>query len=93
MSGKDKLLYLIEHYKNGDYTINDFCNLYTRTFNLEVDDKEFTDDEWEHFEQFMRVASRYSPYDEDFVNCPNAFTDSSMVNEALVKLCNYLHVR
>ena len=90
MSGKEKLLYLIKHYQNGEYSTNDFCNLYTNTFNLETESDEFTDDEWERFEQFMRIASRYSPHDEDFINCPNAYNDTETVNNALSKLCECL---
>ena len=92
VNGKSKLLYLIEHYKNGDYSTDDFCSLFTSTFNLENEDNDFTDEEWEHFEQFMRIASRYSPYDEDFIKYPNAYNDTEAVNKALLKLCEYLQL-
>ena len=90
MSGKEKLLYLIVHYNNGNYSAEDFCSLYVNTFNLETKDEEFTDDEWARFEQFMWIASRYSPSDEDFINCQNAYNDTETVNKALSQLWEYL---
>jgi len=92
MQGRDKLLYLIKHYKCGDYSVKDFCNLYTNTFNLEVDKGDLSDDEWGHFERLMRVTSRFSPYEDDLRNYPKVYTDSNIVNDTLKKLCEKLHL-
>jgi len=92
MQGKDKLLYLIKHYKCGDYSTNDFCDLYTNTFNLEIENEDLSDEEWEHFEQLMRVTSRFSPYEADFINYPKAYTNTNAVDDALAKLCENLQL-
>ena len=92
VNGKEKLLYLITHYKSGDYSTDDFCSLYTNTFNHETDDSDFTDEEWEHFEKLMRITSRYSPYVEDFIKYPKAYNDINTVDNALNKLCEYLRL-
>ena len=49
MTGKEKLLYLIKHYKSGNYLINDFCDLFINVFYLEVENNELTDYEFECF--------------------------------------------
>ena len=92
LNGKEKLLYLIKRYKSGDYSTDCFCSLYTNTFNHETDDSNFTDEEWELFEQLMRITSRYSPYDEDFIKYPDAYNNAEVVNNALFKLCEYLQL-
>ena len=91
VNGKEKLLYLIEHYKTGDYSTNLFCDLYTKIFNTETDDCEFTDEEWDYYERFMEIASRYSPYKDDFVEYPNAYNNTEMVNRAFMKLYRCIH--
>ena len=92
MNGKDKLLYLIENYKTGNYSTDDFCSLYTNAFNHETEASDFTGEELEHYKQFMQIASRYSPYDEDLIKYPGIYNDTETINEALFKLCEYLHL-
>ena len=92
VNGKEKLIYLITHYKNGDYSTDDFCSLYTDTFNHKTEDSDFTDEEWEQYGEFMRITSRYSPYEEDFIKYPNAYNNTAAVTKALSKLCEYLHL-
>ena len=92
VKGKDKLLYLIKHYKKGNYTANDFCDLYTNAFVHETDDCEFTDEDWVHLEQFMNIVSRYSANEKDFIKYPKVYNDTKTVDNELNKLCEYLRI-
>lgn len=81
MTGKEKLLYLISHYKSGNYSTDDFCNLYINAFVHENESNDFTNEEWEQFEQLMHIASRYSPYVEDIVKYPKVYhAETDIVN-------------
>ena len=53
MSGKEKLLYLIAQYKNGNYSTDDFCTQYTNTIIHDMDDSDFAKEELEQFEKLM----------------------------------------
>ena len=86
MTGKEKIEYLIYEYNNGKYTMNDFCDLYTSTFNFEVAQSDYSDEVYSQLERLMRITSRYSSFVEDHKIDPKAFTNDEDVKKALADI-------
>ena len=82
MSEKEKLHYLLKHFKLGEYDINTFCDMFTNLVNLEMWKEDFTEKEKEVFHELNKYTSRFSPYEED-LKLPNVFYDEKAVKEQI----------
>jgi hypothetical protein len=80
---KEKIKYLISEYNDGNYTTNDFCDLYTNIFNFEIVKDDYTEEMYTKLQKLMQITSRYSPFEEDQKLDPNAFTKDIDVKKAL----------
>ena len=80
---KEQLYYFLKHVKLGDYDISTFSDLFTNLVNLEMWKEEFTENEKQTFSELNKYTSRFSPYKEDFKNCPNAFCDEEIIKKQI----------
>ncbi len=64
MTQKEKLLYLISNYNNGNYTTKTFCDQFVEIY-CEGIGENVNADEKNTFDQICKLAERFSPYDED----------------------------
>ena len=72
MKEKEQLWYLINNLIEGKYTINVFCNEFTRIYDLEVDYNKLSDDENLLFSELSSMTSRFSDNKED-LKIPNMY--------------------
>lgn len=89
MTDKEKLFYLIRGVKEGRYTVPDFCDEFSRIYDLELEE-ELSEIEEQTFDLLGEVTGRFSPFVEDITELPNGFSTEKevmeKVNLAIVKL-------
>jgi hypothetical protein len=90
MTQNQKLYYLLNKYLTGEYDTNTFCDLFSDTFNLELDNSISILEE-QIFEELMRVTSRFSPFEED-LRIPNAFYNEHEVKSKAEEILNKLNL-
>ena len=60
MTEKESLWYLINELLNGSYSVNIFCNEFTRIYDLEVDYDELSLNENYEFSKLCEMTGRFS---------------------------------
>lgn len=88
MTFKEKMYYLITSYLEGGYNTDTFCDLFTDTFNLELDGS-LREKEEQVFEDLRKITCRFSPFEED-LKIPNAFSDEQEVKDKVIEAINIL---
>ena len=83
MTGKEQLYYLIKHFQTGEYDTNTFCDLFTTIYNVELDKSELSETELKAFGTLEKYTCRFSPFEEDFKLCPNAFYDENTIKKQI----------
>ena len=83
MNTKEQLYYLIKHFQTGEYDINTFCDLFTTIYDIELDKSDLSETELKVFGTLEKYTCRFSPFEEDFKQCPNAFYDENTVNKQI----------
>lgn len=89
MTVKEKLYYLLYHYKDGEYDTNTFCDQFTIIYNTEVDYNTLSETEHKVFRELDRITSRFSPYKEDF-KIPNLYHNEHEVKSKVEEVINRL---
>ncbi|WP_028235175.1 hypothetical protein [Pseudobutyrivibrio sp. MD2005] len=72
MTEKEQLWYLIDKLLDDKYQIKDFCNEFTRIYDLEVDYDELSTLENKLFNELSSMTSRFSENEED-LKIPNMY--------------------
>lgn len=88
-SGKNTPEYiysLMEQFINGDISARKFCDLFYESFGLEMDLSLLSGNERKEFERLSEVSSRFSEFDEDRVNFPNAYSDENELLERVLSV-------
>lgn len=83
MEAKDQLYYLLKNVKIGKYDMKAFCDLFTVTFNVECDYEELSQTEMNVFSELEQYTCRYSPFEEDLRNYPNAYYDEETIKKQI----------
>jgi len=88
MKPKEQLMYLLEHYNSGDYTVDVFVDEFYRIFNFETDDSDLSPQEISLFSELSLITGRFSSYEED-LKIPNAyFSETDVKKKATEIYCN-----
>ena len=83
MNTKEQLYYLIKHFQTGEYDINTFCDLFTTIYDIELDKSDLSETELKAFGTLEKYSCRFSPFEEDFKQCPNAFYDENTIKKQI----------
>lgn len=65
MTGREKLLYLINGLLEGEYETSVFCNEFSRTFDLEMNYEELNEEEMKELSDLSEMAGRFSDDEND----------------------------
>jgi len=65
MTNREALWYLIDGLLAGSYSVNNFCDEFSRIYNIEIDYDELTSEERLEFRELSKITGRFSPYEED----------------------------
>lgn len=65
MSPKEKLWYLIDGLQNGVYKISEFCSEFNTTYNVELDYRTLSENEYHQFRKLSEMAGRFSDSEDD----------------------------
>lgn len=85
MSFKEQLYFLINGLLNNEYNIKDFCDEFSRIFNLEIDYDDLSEQEYDYFSNLSSIAARFSDDEED-LKLPNVFFDENQIIEETKKV-------
>jgi hypothetical protein len=90
MDSKEKLYSLIIDFIHNRIYINQFCEMFSDTYNLEIDYDSLTIIENQLLGELSRIAYGYTDNEDEIKNCPQYyFTDKQVVekvNEVSEKL-------
>ena len=90
MNEKEQLYYLIDGLLNGNYNIKDFCDEFTRIYNLEIDYDVLSSAEYKCFSELSQMAARFSEYDED-LKIPNVYCSEDEIRDKTKNIEYTLH--
>ena len=72
MKPKDQLMFLLEHYINGHYTVDVFVDEFYRIYNFEVEDSCLSQLELSLLMELSTMTGRFSSSEED-LKIPNVY--------------------
>lgn len=84
MECKDKIAYIILGCLNGEYDINDFCDLYIKYYE-ELDEEYLSGYSQEWLRNLWEMCGRFSEFEEDFRLYPNVYFSENDIKEYLKK--------
>ena len=76
-----QLYYVLEEYIAGNYDTVTFCYTFFNLFYPDRPKDKLTESEFVQFEKLAKATSRFSPYDEDFKNYPNAYISAKEIEK------------
>lgn len=76
MEKREELYYILKEYLADRYTSAVFADVMFSAFYPDRPFGALSQIEFEEFNRLAEAASRFSRYEEDFINCPNAFISS-----------------
>lgn len=85
MSPKEQLWYLIDGLLDGNYDINNFCDEFTRIFDLEVEYDTLNSFENKEFLDLSEMTARFSDNEED-LKLPNVYFDEQQVRKKVEEI-------
>lgn len=86
MTKHEELYWLLEAYMRGEYDEKLFCDVFTSIFYPNTSLIKFkSKSEYTILKNLAEVCSRFSPYEEDFKNCKNAFYNEKHVRVNIKK--------
>lgn len=91
MNPKEKLFYLLNEYKAGNYKTEIFCDEYMQVFNIELDYDTLSEVEYELLEELSSFTARFSPFEED-LKIPNVYYDEKQVREKASEVIEKLNM-
>ncbi|BCJ93588.1 hypothetical protein acsn021_11570 [Anaerocolumna cellulosilytica] len=84
MTVRNKLYYLIEHYLLGDYDTETFCEEFTDSINLELDDT-VNNFKLRLFKELSEITCRFSPYEEE-LKLGNVYFNENQVRSKVIEI-------
>lgn len=76
MEKREELYYILKEYLSNRYTSTVFADVMFNAFYPDRPIDALSEAEFEEFNRLAEAVSRFSRYEEDFINCPNAFVSS-----------------
>lgn len=74
MTPKESLYYLLrKYYYEKEYSTETFCDQFTLIYEREIRDRSLSPEEKDRFAAIDTIASRFSPFESDHLECPNTF--------------------
>ena len=89
MKPKEQLMYLLEHYNSGNYTVDVFVDEFYRIFNFETEDSDLSQLEISLFSELSLIIGRFSSCEED-LKMPNAYFSETDVKKKAKEIYNSL---
>ena len=89
MSGKEKLMYLLEHYQKGNYATVTFTDEFDRIYNFETDDDSLSSEEERLMGELAIITSRFSEFEED-LKIPNMYFSEKDVKRKVKEIYSKL---
>lgn len=80
MTGREKLLYLMNGLLEGSYEITIFCDEFSKIFDLEMDYAELNEEEMKELSDLSEMAGRFSD-DENDLKMPCVYFDKTDIIE------------
>ena len=77
MDKRKQLYFLLKNYVSGNYNIADFSKEFYYAFYPDIPKEELSSIEYIEFNKLAYATARFSQYEEDFKNCPQAFVTAS----------------
>lgn len=97
MTKREELYWLLEAYMRGEYDEKLFCDVFTSIFYPDTSLIKFkSKSEYTILKNLAEMCSRFSQYEEDFKNCPNAFYNEKDIRLTIKKtyedLCKIIKI-
>ena len=86
MNKRDELYYVLDGYIKGTYDTRTFCYTISSIFFPDMPKNELSNEEFREFQKLAYSADRFSPYKEDFENCPNAFISEEKIRKLAIEI-------
>lgn len=80
MTVREQILFILKLYKFGEYSTEEFCNMFNGLYHYEQGGYKFfkgNDREW--LDELAVVTERFSPFAEDIANYPDIYFDENAV--------------
>lgn len=87
---KRKLYWLIDQYLADKIDAWSFSNEFQDCYDLELNLKSLSKIEREAFSELSTVVGRFSPFEKDFTDCPNAFFTEEDLRAKVIATKNIL---
>ena len=79
MDKRSQLYYLVNEYVAGNYCTDAFCDAFYGVFYPNEPKDQLSEFEYLEFKKLACATARFSQYEEDFINCPNAYVSESEI--------------
>jgi hypothetical protein len=93
MNPKEKLYALIDDFMNNRIFIDQFCSMFSNTYNLEADLTCLSDSEKIQFNELSRVTYGYCDDNEEIKKLPQYYFSDIQVVEKVNDVCKKLRIR
>lgn len=82
---KRKLYWLIDQYLTNKLDAWTFSNEFQDCYDLELDLSTLNPIERKAFSELSTIVGRFSPFEKDFIDCPNAFFTEDQLKEKVLE--------
>jgi hypothetical protein len=92
MNPKEKLYALIDDFINNRISIDQFCSMFSDTYDLEVELCSLSDEERQQFEELSRIAYGYCDDDEEAKKLPQYYFNGRQIVDKVNEVCKKLNI-
>lgn len=92
MTDREKMSSLINGLLLDKVSIDDFCEHFSQTYFLEVDEETLTEEEDLLFRKLANMASRFSASEEDFTRYPKVYYREETIRSEAKQIALQLHI-
>lgn len=89
MESREKLYYLLDQYVKGNYNTEIFSDMFTITYDIEIDYTTLNSEEKTLFEELSRLTARFSSSESD-IAIPNVYVSEKEIRVSAQKVYNQL---
>lgn len=91
MNDKEQLYYLIKEFRKGSYNTEDFCDEFTKVYDLETNYRNLTLEENKYFNELSNMTARFSQDEED-LKVPNLYYNEGEIIKKVIEVINTLSI-
>lgn len=93
IKNKNYFYSLIDEYLADQINEVTFCDNFINAYvHSNIDFQIMTKEELMYIKNLEKVVSRFSPFEEDFINCPNAFYTKDELKQQIIETKNLLDI-